>query len=356
MTSGDRATPPAGTGPHRFRMESWVSCAPFERLLNISIVEATEGRAVLRMPFLVEFAQGAGLLHGGALVGLADTAVVIAIKRLLPPESHFATTQLEAKYLRPVTQGWVTARAKVVSREGRVLRGEATLYDDEERPVLEFASTFKVARNTKIRGVSFGDARCGAIVLAAGEARRFGAQKLLMPFGETTVLGAVVTALAAAGAAPIVVVVGTGEAGVAEALDGMPATLVRNPDPTRGMVSSVRVGAEALPAGIDCFLLALGDQPRVQPADIARLLQAQRETGKGIVLPTYRGKRGHPLLFRGHYRGEILALTDDQTLRDVVHGHADDLLEVPCESDACVRDIDTREDYAEEVRRARGEQ
>jgi acyl-CoA thioesterase len=72
------------TGPHRFHMEGWISCAPFERLLRMQIVEAKNGRATLTMPFLLDFAQGAGLMHGGALVSLADTAVVMAIKSLLP--------------------------------------------------------------------------------------------------------------------------------------------------------------------------------------------------------------------------------------------------------------------------------
>ncbi len=74
----------ASTGPHRVRLEQWISCAPFERLLNMEIVEAKDGHAVLTMPFFYDLAQGAGLMHGGALVSLADTAVVMAIKSLLP--------------------------------------------------------------------------------------------------------------------------------------------------------------------------------------------------------------------------------------------------------------------------------
>jgi uncharacterized protein (TIGR00369 family) len=138
-------------------MEGWVSCAPFERLLHIEIVEAVDGHATLRMPFLVDFAQGAGLMHGGVLVSLADTAVVMAIKSILPPQTHFATTALEAKFLRPVTQGIVTAEAQVVSQEGRTLQGQATVYDEGQRPVLEFSSTFKVARDSSIKRITFQD-------------------------------------------------------------------------------------------------------------------------------------------------------------------------------------------------------
>lgn len=139
------------TGPHQFTMEGWINCAPFERLLSIEIVEATDGRATLTMPFFVELTQGAGLMHGGALVSLADTAVVMAIKSLVSPQTHFATVSLESKFLYPVKQGVVTAKAEIIKQEGRMIQGQATVYNDEERPVLEFACTFKVAKDSIIR-------------------------------------------------------------------------------------------------------------------------------------------------------------------------------------------------------------
>jgi uncharacterized protein (TIGR00369 family) len=145
----------SSTGPHQFEMDGWISCAPFERLLNMEIVEAADGRAVLKMPFLIDYAQGGGLMHGGALVSLADTAVVMAIKSLIPPQSHFATVLCEAKFLLPVKEGTVTAKAKVVERQGRTLTGRATVYDDQERAVMEFSSTFKIARDIAIKGVIF---------------------------------------------------------------------------------------------------------------------------------------------------------------------------------------------------------
>jgi len=143
------------TGPHRFEMTEWISCAPYERLLNMKIVEAADGRAMLTMPFLIDYAQGAGLLHGGALVSLADTAVVMAIKSIIAPLSHFATIELESRFLLPVKKGVVTARAEVVSKEGRQLKGRAIVYDEEGRAVLDFWSTFKIARNTQIKSITY---------------------------------------------------------------------------------------------------------------------------------------------------------------------------------------------------------
>ncbi len=140
------------TGPHQFSMEGWISCAPFERLLHMKIVEAVNGKSVLTMPFLLEFAQGAGLMHGGALVSLADTAVAMAIKSMVAEKSHFATISLEAKYLAPVKKGIITARAEIVSREGRIWKGKAVVFDEDTRPVMEFTSTFKMAKDLEIRG------------------------------------------------------------------------------------------------------------------------------------------------------------------------------------------------------------
>ena len=88
------------------------------------------------------------------MVSLADPAVVMAIKSLLPPQTHFATTSMEAKFLRPVKKGVITAEAEVPDREGRELQGKVTLYDEEKKAVMEFTSVFNMARDSTIRGIS----------------------------------------------------------------------------------------------------------------------------------------------------------------------------------------------------------
>jgi acyl-CoA thioesterase len=146
---------PHATGPHQFTMPGWISCAPFETLLNINILDAKDGKATLTMPFLKEFSQGAGLMHGGALVSLADTAVVMAIKSILPPKTHFGTISLTTRFLYPVKQGFVTAKASVEPEKERIFLGKATVYNETERPVLEFTSTFKVAKDALIKNIDF---------------------------------------------------------------------------------------------------------------------------------------------------------------------------------------------------------
>jgi molybdenum cofactor cytidylyltransferase len=197
-------------------------------------------------------------------------------------------------------------------------------------------------------------ASCAAVVLAAGEARRFGAQKLLMPFDDSTVIGSVIAGLAAAGAAPIIVVVGRDAEEIAAAV-GKRAQVVRNPDPARGMLSSIQTGVAALPAEVSRFLIALGDQPRLRPADVVAVLAAQQESGRGLAIPVYDGRRGHPIVVSRVYRRAILELGAQQTLRDLVRARHYDCVEVVCDSDAVVSDIDTREQYQDELRRALAE-
>jgi molybdenum cofactor cytidylyltransferase len=191
-----------------------------------------------------------------------------------------------------------------------------------------------------------------AIVLAAGEARRFGGPKLLMPFGDSTVIGCVVSELAHAGADPIIVVVGADRAQLEAALASARVQFVENADPARGMLSSVQIGVAAVPEDAGRFAIALADQPRLRAEDVTHLIGEMDRTGKGIARPIHAGKRGHPVMFASRYRGEILALPPEATLRDVIHRHSDDIVEVEFASDACVRDIDTQEQYQDERRRA----
>jgi uncharacterized protein (TIGR00369 family) len=145
------------TGPHQFEMTQWICCAPFERLLNMTIIEAAGGKAVLTMPFLEKLAQGGGLMHGGALVSLADTAVAMAIKSLVDAQTHFATISMKTKFLYPVKEGCVRAEAQITKRDGRRLCGQATIYDEKQNAVMTLEAAFKIAADAKIMGVHFRD-------------------------------------------------------------------------------------------------------------------------------------------------------------------------------------------------------
>ena len=97
----------------QFELDGWIDTAPFEDLVGLKIEEAIAGRAVLSVLFRVKLAMGGGFMHGGAITTLADTAVAMAIKSLLPPGTIFATTELTTRFFAPVKQGLVTATAVV---------------------------------------------------------------------------------------------------------------------------------------------------------------------------------------------------------------------------------------------------
>jgi len=132
--------------PLPFDLPRWIACAPFEEYLGMRIDEAEGGRAVLTMPFKVRLAQGKGLMHGGAVTALADTAVAMAIKSILPDDTHFATTDLALKFHAPVRGGTVRAEARIIAKDDRLITGEAVVYDDQGNKVATFTSTFRVKR------------------------------------------------------------------------------------------------------------------------------------------------------------------------------------------------------------------
>ncbi|MFO7713343.1 PaaI family thioesterase [Desulfosarcina sp.] len=144
------------TGPHRFTMPAWISCAPFEKMLGMEIVKAEAGEAILRMPFIESLAQGAGLMHGGAMVSLADTAVVMAIKSVVLPGTHFATLSMQNRFLHPVKQGILEAKASVAERDGSIIKGSCNIFDEEGRKVMIFESVFKIAKNAEIKAIVYG--------------------------------------------------------------------------------------------------------------------------------------------------------------------------------------------------------
>jgi uncharacterized protein (TIGR00369 family) len=129
-----------------FALPGWIACAPFEELLEMRIEEAVDGSALLTMPFKVKHCQGMGLMHGGAITALADTAVAMAIKSLLPEGSHFVTTDLALRFHAPITHGPVRAEAKTSWRDERTLLGEAEILTPDGIKAATFTSVFRVKR------------------------------------------------------------------------------------------------------------------------------------------------------------------------------------------------------------------
>ena len=145
-----------------------------------------------------------------------------------------------------------------------------------------------------------------AIVLAAGASERMGQAKadLQMP-GGTSFLESILTTLRRL-RVPAWVVVGPDDRRAAPP----GAELVVNPDPSRGMLSSLQCGLRALPPGTGAVIVWPVDHPRVEPGTIATLIAAQRAHGAPVVLPRKDGRRGHPVVFAGGALEELAGLPD----------------------------------------------
>lgn len=193
-----------------------------------------------------------------------------------------------------------------------------------------------------------------SVILAAGESRRMGAPKMLLPFRGRTVIETVVRTAAASRTDGTLVVVGARGPEIARSLDLCAVRIVRNPAFRDGMLSSVQAAVRALPPEAEAAVIMLGDQPSIPAAVVDRLIAARAAGRAGIVLPAFRGRRGHPVLIDLKHRSEILALPPGSGLRDLVRAHPDDVLEVPVRTSAVLRDMDLPEDYRRERRSRRG--
>jgi len=188
-----------------------------------------------------------------------------------------------------------------------------------------------------------------AVVLAAGQSRRMGVQKLVLPFAEGTIIAHIVDQTLASAVDRVFVVVGRDAALVEEALSGRPCECVMNPDPESEMLESVRCALRALPAECQAVLVVLGDQPGMTAELVNSLVSAGAESGKGIVVPVHDGRRGHPVLFSVAYRERVLGSYDDTGLRGLLREFPGDVLEVPVSSAAPLLDLDTPADYRRAV-------
>jgi uncharacterized protein (TIGR00369 family) len=132
--------------PLPFELPAWIALAPFEEYLGMRIDEAEGGRAVLSMPFRAAHCQGMGLMHGGAVTALADTALAIAIKTLLPEGAHFATIEMTLKFHAPVRWGTVRAIAEVSERDERDIAGQVEVVTEDGIKAATFRAIFRIKR------------------------------------------------------------------------------------------------------------------------------------------------------------------------------------------------------------------
>jgi molybdenum cofactor cytidylyltransferase len=190
-----------------------------------------------------------------------------------------------------------------------------------------------------------------AVLPAAGASRRMGRPKLLLPFRGGPLVAGVVNALLGGGVEEIVLVTAPEDeelrgwarrAGIASAV---------NPEPERGMLSTIREGIAALGGAAELarrgsiLLVSPADLPNLEAGTVVDLLRRMRESGAPIAEPVFHGKRGHPLAIAPALIPEIDTLDPNVGLRQLRDRHAAELLEIAVEDAGVVQDVDTPEDY-----------
>jgi molybdenum cofactor cytidylyltransferase len=191
-----------------------------------------------------------------------------------------------------------------------------------------------------------------AIVLAAGESRRMGSPKMVLPYQGMTIIGKVLDNILASNVEKVVAVLGGHKEVILEVIRVLPVMHCYNDHYIDGMFTSVQCGFRFLPDGFRAAIVFLGDQPMAETIVINRLIEAYNVSDKGIAIPVYENQRGHPLLIDQKYRNEIISLDEPDGLRGFLRRHPDDILEVNTISPSILKDIDTREEYDNEINKA----
>ncbi len=194
--------------------------------------------------------------------------------------------------------------------------------------------------------------RVFAIILAAGQSKRMGQLKQLMPYGQSTILDAVVDAVMESPIDGLVLVASPEVAPNYEEHLPDRCYLVVNDRPEGEMIESVQLGLrrilrECSPAPTDGVMILLADQPQVGPGIIATCAESYRlpRNPPGILIATYQSRRGHPAIFSvARIRG-VLDWGPQRRLNELAGLHPDDCRELPITTSPMPIDVNTPEDY-----------
>lgn len=184
-----------------------------------------------------------------------------------------------------------------------------------------------------------------AIILAAGSSRRMGSQKLILPYGQSTIVETVIDNVLNSEVDHVLVVLGADHEKIRNTIGNRPVQFCHNQEHEKGMLSSVICGIRSLPEDAGAALIFLGDQPGIPPSVTNTVIETYDEELKGIVIPVHNHRRGHPLLVDLKYRKQIENLDLEEGLRKLRHHFPNDVLEVEVDEAGILVDIDTTDDY-----------
>jgi molybdenum cofactor cytidylyltransferase len=183
-----------------------------------------------------------------------------------------------------------------------------------------------------------------AIILAAGRSERMGAFKPLLPFGPKTVIETCIDYLRSSGLETVIVVLGHRAEDLKKHLKNSRVTFALNPDPRSEMSASIGYGLSRLPGTAKAVIIAPVDHPAV-PDEVVATLVDQWKKGAQLVVPTWNGRGGHPVLVDLRFRDELFKLNSGRGLKALFDVHQAQVKRVAVSSPHIARDMDTWDDY-----------
>lgn len=192
-----------------------------------------------------------------------------------------------------------------------------------------------------------------AIILAGGESKRMGFPKMLLTFDGVTMIEKVMENVKMSDICDAIVVLGSESEKIKGLVEKASFRPCYNEKFQEGMLSSVKCGFRNLPGNVDAAMVFQGDQPFISAAVVNSVINAYYSSGKGIVIPVYNNKRGHPLLVDRRYMDDIEGISPVNGLRELARIFAADVLEVQSDEPGILRDFDTYDDYMEEINKKR---
>jgi molybdenum cofactor cytidylyltransferase len=192
-----------------------------------------------------------------------------------------------------------------------------------------------------------------AVILAAGESSRMGQPKALLPIEGIRFIEKIVNSLESTRVGKIVVVLGHNAEEMRLKIADLPVEPVINRDYKQGQLSSLLAAIRSVSSGyandVDGVLVHLVDHPYISPDLVNLMIERFYRTKKLIVVPRYRERRGHPVIFSKALFAELLATPLDQGAKAVVYAHSSETLEIVTDDEGVTIDIDTPEEYRRHV-------
>jgi molybdenum cofactor cytidylyltransferase len=211
-------------------------------------------------------------------------------------------------------------------------------------------ATLHCARAARLNHVK----SCTAILLAAGQSKRMGAFKPLLPFGNRTVIESCIDYLREGGVETIVVVLGHRADEVRKTIEKYDVSFAFNPDPNSEMGASIAAGIRELSETAQATLIALCDHPAVPASVVSTLIDAWTNDAR-LLIPTWKNRGGHPVLVDLDFKPELLNLGSSGGLRALFEAHSNEVRRIEVDSPFIARDMDTWDDYLTLHREATGE-